>query len=169
MENISRRSFVSFLGAIATVFTGSKAFGVTTPKPKPKKKPVKPTKKPVPKKTTPPVVETLAPIQLNSKQVQLQDIPLGQSLAGTYIDPKTHLEKSILLHRTSAATVVAFSAICTHRGCTVEVNNPTSFDCPCHGSSYNSQNGSVITGPATRPLVPLVVKSKDGALSISSH
>lgn len=162
MESISRRSFVSILGSALAVVTGSKAFGATKPAPKKKKKPA-------PKKTTPPSVETLTPVKANNKTVSLEGIPVGESLLATYLDPKTHIEKTVVMHRTNATTVVAFSAICTHRGCTVEISVPTSFDCPCHGSSYNSQTGGVVTGPATRALTPLVVKIKEGALLISSN
>lgn len=163
MEDISRRSFVSVLGSVMTVLTGSKAFGATKPASKKKKK-----TSAHPKPTTA-TIETLAAIQINGRQVSLADIPVGASRAATYVDPKAHLEQSIVLHRTNSTTVVAFSAICTHRGCTVEISVPTSFDCPCHGSSYNSQTGGVLIGPATRALAPLVVKVNDGVLSISLH
>lgn len=172
MQNMSRRSFVSVLGAIVTVLTGSKAFGASKPTP-PKKKVVKPVHKsksiPPPNKTTAtsPPLESLTPIRANNKSVSLQDIPVGESLSATYVDPKSHTEQSIVLHRMTATTVVAFSAICTHRGCTVAFSTPASFDCPCHGSSYNSQTGSVISGPALRALAPLSVKDQGGVLSIS--
>lgn len=165
MQNFTRRTFVSLLGSIVTVLTGSKAFGAATPKPK--KKVVKKAK-PVPKKTTPSAA-TFSPIKVNNKPVLLQDIPVGESLSAAYVDPTNNAERNVVLHRTNATTVVAFSAICTHRGCTVEVTTPTSFDCPCHGSSYNSQTGGVINGPATRALAPLIVKDQGGALLISSR
>jgi cytochrome b6-f complex iron-sulfur subunit len=44
----------------------------------------------------------------------------------------------------------AVSPICTHRGCTVEIEG-TLLVCPCHGSTY-SRSGTVLRGPAERPL-----------------
>jgi cytochrome b6-f complex iron-sulfur subunit len=46
----------------------------------------------------------------------------------------------------------AFSAICTHQGCTV--NPPSSTgktSCPCHGAQFDG-NGAVVRGPARSPL-----------------
>jgi cytochrome b6-f complex iron-sulfur subunit len=44
----------------------------------------------------------------------------------------------------------AFSSRCTHLGCTVR-RTASGFFCPCHGAKYDS-SGSVVSGPARRPL-----------------
>lgn len=45
---------------------------------------------------------------------------------------------------------VAVSPICTHLGCTVNIEGAR-LVCPCHGSTYD-RTGRVLRGPAERPL-----------------
>jgi Rieske Fe-S protein len=47
---------------------------------------------------------------------------------------------------------LAFSAVCTHVGCLVNVVADGTIDCPCHGSKFSITNGAVVTGPAPTPL-----------------
>jgi Rieske Fe-S protein len=61
----------------------------------------------------------------------------------------------------------AFSAVCTHAGCVVsEVANGT-INCPCHGSKYSVTDGSVVAGPAPKPLAAKAVKV-DGTQIVSA-
>lgn len=46
----------------------------------------------------------------------------------------------------------AFSATCTHQPCTVGYSSGSSIRCPCHGATFSTSNGSVLGGPAPRPL-----------------
>lgn len=81
---------------------------------------------------------------------RLADIPVGGSISAT-LDGKP-----ILVAQPTEGTVVAFSAICTHKGCVV-APDAAEFACPCHGSRYDSANGEVTAGPAPRPLDPVKV------------
>jgi glycine/D-amino acid oxidase-like deaminating enzyme/nitrite reductase/ring-hydroxylating ferredoxin subunit len=55
-------------------------------------------------------------------------------------------------YRDAAGEVHAVKLTCTHLGCTVRWNAAeTSWDCPCHGSRF-SADGTVLNGPAVRPL-----------------
>ncbi|UAL31635.1 Rieske (2Fe-2S) protein [Nocardioides rotundus] len=51
----------------------------------------------------------------------------------------------------SAGEFKAFSSICTHQGCAV-TKVATTIDCPCHGSKFSISDGSVVAGPASKPL-----------------
>jgi cytochrome b6-f complex iron-sulfur subunit len=53
----------------------------------------------------------------------------------------------IAVKRTAADTFLALSTRCTHEGTRIDiVNNNTSFECPNHGSRYDS-NGNVTRQP----------------------
>ena len=56
-----------------------------------------------------------------------------------------------LLFRPSQDTFNTLTAVCTHEGCSVTGIANQTFVCPCHGSQY-STSGSVVKGPASRPL-----------------
>ncbi|MFD5542158.1 Rieske (2Fe-2S) protein [Streptomyces sp. NPDC127079] len=80
----------------------------------------------------------------------------GKALASTSDIPEgggtIFKEQKIVVTQPKAGEFKAFSAICTHEGCTVnQVVNGT-IDCPCHGSRFHIADGSVAHGPATRPL-----------------
>lgn len=77
---------------------------------------------------------------------KVADIPVGGSVGRTSADGKP-----IVLAQPVAGTVVAFSAICTHRGCTVAAAGKE-FHCPCHGSVFDAVTGNVKGGPAPEPL-----------------
>jgi len=61
----------------------------------------------------------------------------------------------------------AFSATCTHLGCQVERVTDGTIKCPCHGSQYSVADGSVVHGPAPKPLPAKTVTVDNGALRIS--
>lgn len=50
--------------------------------------------------------------------------------------------------------VFAYSAICTHQGCTVDYSPQyKALLCPCHGAMYDPfSNAKVLSGPTNRPL-----------------
>ena len=59
----------------------------------------------------------------------------------------------------------ALSPICTHLGCTVNIEG-AHLVCPCHGSTYD-RAGRVLRGPAERPLKQYpVAATSEGELVI---
>lgn len=91
------------------------------------------------------------------------DLPVGSS-ASVDADGRT-----LLLHRTDESTVVAFSATCTHQGCTVRpVERPEgpSYACPCHGSNFDVATGVPFGGPAKAPLTDYEASVQDGRIVV---
>jgi thiosulfate dehydrogenase [quinone] large subunit len=87
-------------------------------------------------------------------------VPVGRALQFT--DPSSG-RVAYLLHPDSA-TYLAFSAVCTHAGCTVNfVSDSQGFACPCHGATYSAQTGDVTGGPAPNALahIPITVSNGD--------
>jgi rieske iron-sulfur protein len=61
---------------------------------------------------------------------------------------------------TGSEGLVAYSAICTHLGCTViaKPNGDGYIVCPCHGSMFDpAHDAKVVHGPAGRPLPSLPI------------
>lgn len=88
-----------------------------------------------------PVASGGTPVQV----LKLADIAVGDSASGEANGQK------VLVYRPAEKTVEAYSAICTHQGCTVAPAG-AEFHCPCHGSVYSAQDGTVLDGPAPKPL-----------------
>ena len=89
---------------------------------------------------------------------RLDDIPVGGAVSAKGSDGKP-----LLVAQPQAGTAVAFSAICTHQGCTVAPGEKE-LVCPCHGSAYDAASGEVLRGPAPRPLSEVPVHVEAGAV-----
>ncbi len=88
--------------------------------------------------------------------IALGDVPVGGAAAAV-----TASGARIVVARPEAGKVVAFSAVCTHAGCTVAAEGGQLI-CPCHGSVFEAATGGVVRGPATSPLPSVAVTVKDG-------
>ena len=64
----------------------------------------------------------------------------------------------------SRTGVYAYSAVCTHEGCTVQYNSATkNLQCGCHGAVFDpGKDGTVVTGPTNKPL-PKIKVAVEGA------
>jgi Rieske Fe-S protein len=62
----------------------------------------------------------------------------------------------------SAKGVFAYSAICTHQGCTVEYQPATKvLQCPCHQAQFDPfKSAKPVSGPAINPLGKVKVAVK---------
>jgi len=127
--------------------------------------------------------------------VKVADLALGGPQVQAYpVDPATGLVRDgsrlnlIVLARFDPAAiapptrdraadgVVAYSGVCTHQGCPVNMwsSDQGVLFCSCHGSMFDPKDAAqVVGGPAPRPLPSLALKLDAGmpvvAESFSGH
>ncbi|MFI7611994.1 ubiquinol-cytochrome c reductase iron-sulfur subunit [Nonomuraea terrae] len=65
---------------------------------------------------------------------------------------KVFKNQNVVVTQPAAGEYKAFSATCTHQGCAVAGVSNGTINCPCHGSKFSIQDGSVANGPASEPL-----------------
>jgi Rieske Fe-S protein len=82
--------------------------------------------------------------------VEKSKVPVGEGVILT--GPK------IVVTQPTAGNFKAFTAVCTHMGCTVGSIANGTITCPCHGSTYSIKDGSVKGGPAPKPLAEIAIK-----------
>jgi nitrite reductase/ring-hydroxylating ferredoxin subunit len=73
----------------------------------------------------------------------------------------------IVITQPASGTYKAFTAICTHQGCTVGSVSDNQITCPCHGSVFSAKDGSVISGPAQAPLAAKNIKVDGGQIFLA--
>jgi len=78
------------------------------------------------------------------------DVPVGGG--------KILTDKKIVITQPQSGSFHAFTAVCTHAGCTVGSVSSGTINCPCHGSRFNASTGAVVNGPAASPLAPVNIK-----------
>ncbi len=65
---------------------------------------------------------------------------------------------AVLIDPNDSKKLIAVSPKCTHNGCEVKWSTgDKQYQCPCHGASFDA-NGTVLTGPATKPLATYPAK-----------
>ena len=93
-----------------------------------------------------PVVANLGEYLAPGEVSEAREIPVGE---GAIV--RRGLAKHAVYHGEDGKFVER-SAVCTHVGCIVHWNSfEKCWDCPCHGSQF-LPDGTVINGPAVRPL-----------------
>ncbi|UXY26682.1 Rieske (2Fe-2S) protein [Streptomyces sp. HUAS TT20] len=95
----------------------------------------------------------------------------GQALAKTSEIPvgggTIFREQKIVVTQPNQNEFKAFSAVCTHLGCTMARVVDRTIDCPCHGSKFDITDGSVAHGPATKPLPPENIRVDGGTIQLA--
>jgi nitrite reductase/ring-hydroxylating ferredoxin subunit len=87
------------------------------------------------------------------------DIPVG----GGAVFP----DQKVVVTQPTAGEFKGFSATCTHQGCLVANVEGGTINCPCHGSKFSIDDGSVEAGPAPSPLGEVELEIKGGKISVA--
>ncbi len=82
---------------------------------------------------------------LGTKACKVTDIAVGQGKVVTVSG------NPVLITRTSKG-FKAFSAKCTHQGCTIPAPVNGTSTCPCHRAQFNATTGAATHGPASKSL-----------------
>ncbi|MFD6416295.1 Rieske (2Fe-2S) protein [Streptomyces sp. NPDC060194] len=82
--------------------------------------------------------------EAGAELAQVSDIPEGGG--------KVFGDQGVVVTQPTAGQFKAFSSKCTHQGCAVGEVADGVINCPCHGSKFDANDGSVKAGPATAPL-----------------
>jgi Rieske Fe-S protein len=114
----------------------------------------------VPTPTDPPPT-TVGPVATTggAGAIKTADIPVKGG--------KIFKDTDTVVTQPSAGQFKAFSATCTHAGCTVGAVSNNLINCPCHGSAYNATDGSVKNGPATKGLTAKKVTVSGDSITVS--
>jgi nitrite reductase/ring-hydroxylating ferredoxin subunit len=95
----------------------------------------------------------------------------GAALAKTSDIPegggKIFKDQGVVVTQPTAGTYKAFSAQCTHQGCTVGSIMGDAIVCPCHKSQFSIVDGNVKQGPATRPLPSQKITVSGGEIKLA--
>lgn len=73
-------------------------------------------------------------------------------------------DQKIVITQPTAEEFRAFTAVCTHQGCTVTDVSDGEIHCACHGSVYDAATGENIGGPAPAPLAGIDIVVRKGEI-----
>jgi Rieske Fe-S protein len=80
------------------------------------------------------------------------DVPVGGGIVLS--------DEQVVITQPTAGDFHAFTAVCTHAQCLVTAVSDGTINCPCHGSQYAIEEGSVVGGPAPAPLAEVEITVK---------
>jgi Rieske Fe-S protein len=89
---------------------------------------------------------------------------LGKTSAIPVGGGKVFPDQIVVVTQPKSGQFKAFSATCTHMGCTVTQVKGGVIICPCHGSRYSISDGSVQGGPAPAPLPSRKITIRNGEI-----
>ncbi|MEV5609968.1 Rieske (2Fe-2S) protein [Streptomyces sp. NPDC052225] len=95
----------------------------------------------------------------------------GQELAKTSDIPegggKIFADAGVVVTQPTKGQFKGFTNICTHKQCPVTKVEGGTINCPCHGSKFSIEDGSVKHGPATQPLGEKKITTSGDSISLA--
>ncbi|MGH3760217.1 Rieske (2Fe-2S) protein [Actinophytocola sp.] len=88
-----------------------------------------------------------------------KDIPVGGG--------KVFEGEQVVITQPVEGEFKGFSSICTHQGCAVTAIKDGTINCECHGSKFEVSDGSVRSGPASKPLPYRSVKVEGDQITLA--
>jgi Rieske Fe-S protein len=88
------------------------------------------------------------------------DIPVGGG--------KIFEQQQVVVTQPTQGQMKCFTAVCTHMGCLVHDVTGGTINCACHGSQYSIKDGSVVNGPAPKPLATKQITVSDGTIKLDN-
>lgn len=80
---------------------------------------------------------------------------------------KIFTEQKVVVVQPAEGQFKAFGINCTHQGCPVDKVENGAIVCPCHGSMFKIEDGSVSQGPATEPLAEQRITVEGDQISLA--
>lgn len=80
---------------------------------------------------------------------------------------KVFADEKVVVTQPTAGEFRAFSAVCTHAGCTVQDVSDGTINCPCHQSKFSIEDGSPAGGPAPKPLPRTEIRVENGSVRLA--
>lgn len=87
------------------------------------------------------------------------DVPVGGGVVLT--------DARFVVTQPTPGVYKAFDRTCTHQDCPVKKVEGGGIACSCHGSRFSIEDGSVLAGPATRPLPARTVTVRGDQLDLA--
>lgn len=103
--------------------------------------------------------ETKTAEELKGQEIaKVSEIPVGGG--------KTFGDTKLVVTQPQQGQFKAFTAVCTHQGCTVGRVANGLINCACHGSEFKITDGSVQKGPADKPLQEYPVRVQGDSIVV---
>lgn len=80
---------------------------------------------------------------------------------------KIFADEKVVVTQPRKGEFKAFTSTCTHAGCQVGSVSGGTINCPCHGSKFSIEDGSVKSPPASSALAEQKIEVEGGSIKLA--